>query len=141
MHQKSSRGFTLTELLAVVVILGVLAAIALPSYRESVEQSRSAEANTNLSLIHMAQKVYAVANGGDYYNLGNNLTSADLAAINSNLNIEITSRYYTITSLTANNAGAVKTFSATATRNNVSGTAGSRVYQIDQTGQVNRIDD
>ncbi len=40
------KGFTLVELLAVVVIVGVLASIALPQYTKSVERARAAEAMT-----------------------------------------------------------------------------------------------
>lgn len=48
----AQRGFTLLELLAVVVMLGILAAIALPSYQRSIERSRGAEATTTLGLIY-----------------------------------------------------------------------------------------
>ena len=41
------QGFTLTELLIVVFIVGMLAAIALPQYSKSVERSRTTEALSN----------------------------------------------------------------------------------------------
>ena len=37
-------GFTLVELLVIVMILGILSSIALPQYRRSVERARVAEA-------------------------------------------------------------------------------------------------
>lgn len=51
-------GFTLVELMMVVVILGLLAAIALPSFTRYVKRSRTSEAVTNVHRIYAAQYTY-----------------------------------------------------------------------------------
>jgi len=60
-------GFTLVELMAVVAILGVLAAIALPSYGNYVMQGRASEAVGNLAHIKARQESYR-ADFGMYCN-------------------------------------------------------------------------
>lgn len=56
-HQRSA-GFTLIELMIAIVLVGVLAAVALPSYRDSVRKGRRSEAFTALSTLQQAQERY-----------------------------------------------------------------------------------
>lgn len=60
--QRRQRGFTLVELLIVVVILGIVAGIALPSYRESVVATRRSDGMILLNQILQAQERYFVNN-------------------------------------------------------------------------------
>lgn len=53
------KGFSLVELMVVVAIIGILAAIAWPSYQDSVRRSNRAEAKTELmDIAQRLQKCY-----------------------------------------------------------------------------------
>ncbi len=56
-------GFTLIVLLVVVLIIGILAAVAVPQYQKAVEKSRAAQGLAVLRAVYEAQKVYHMANG------------------------------------------------------------------------------
>ncbi len=57
------KGFTLIEMLVVVLIIGILAAIAFPQYEKAVEKSHAAEALMIVRTIADAEKVYYLATG------------------------------------------------------------------------------
>lgn len=54
----SHKGFTLIELMIVVVIIGILGSIAIPSYREYVKRGKAAEATSNLANLKIRMEQY-----------------------------------------------------------------------------------
>jgi len=63
--RKTRQGFTLVELMLVLVILATLAAIVLPRFTGRTEQAREAAAKTQISTFELALDAFEVDNG--YY--------------------------------------------------------------------------
>ncbi len=61
----NQQGFTLIEVLVVVLIIGILSAIALPQYETAVEKARMSEAMINAKAITDAAQRYFQANPND----------------------------------------------------------------------------
>ena len=75
----SESGFTLVELLVVMLILGLLAAIAIPSFFNQRDKARDADAKEQVRTAQTAMETYATDHDGKY-NSGT-ATAADLQAI------------------------------------------------------------
>ena len=62
-NKKFNKGFTLLEMLVVVLIIGILAGIALPQYQKAVEKTKLTEALLDIKTIQGAAQRYILANG------------------------------------------------------------------------------
>ena len=77
----TARGFTLIELMIGVAIVAILAAVALPQYKDYVSRSRLADASTGLSTIRAQMERYfqdnrTYADTGTFVSPCNNATAS-----------------------------------------------------------------
>ena len=118
-------GFTLMEVMVVIVLMGILAAITVPTFQRAVEQSKADIAVANLRAIWSAERFYWLDNRS-YAGELSQLSALDL--IDSALTSASNPYSYSIATSPDGS-----TFEATATR---SGGAWQGWFQIDQTGTI-----
>lgn len=72
--KKVQRAFSLIELMIVIAILGVVAAVAIPSYNGYISGARLAEAQNNIAALKLAQEEFFLENNSYF-------TGADTSAV------------------------------------------------------------
>ena len=66
-----NRAFTLVEILIVVVILGILAAIVIPQFTSASESAKSSSLVSQLQTLRSQFELYQIQHNGDYPTLAN----------------------------------------------------------------------
>lgn len=94
MLRRNQRGFTLVELMIVVIIVGILAAVAIPMYQGATERAKASEAVAALGTIRGAMRVY-YAEHATYvdpaFTLGAQVTNGSVLDVSDN---DLLGRYF-----------------------------------------------
>jgi type IV pilus assembly protein PilA len=61
-RHRAARGFTLVELLVVIIIVGILAAVSLPNFLNQSAKAKQSEAKQNIGAINRIQSALRIAN-------------------------------------------------------------------------------
>lgn len=124
------RGFTLTEVLMTVVIIGILATMAIPQYNKTLEQTYWRQSRDILMTVYAGQQVYFTLNN-QYFNIVDETDPAQWRQIymdNPNGLPSIPVSF----AVSAAGVGVASTFTAAATRLGT-GPCGGDGLAIDQT--------
>jgi type IV pilus assembly protein PilE len=131
-HYKYVRGFTLIEVMIVVVIIGILVGLAVPKFTRSTVKAKQTEAKLILRQIYTMQQAYREEFDNFWIPAEGVTASAENPEAFAELGIEIMSeaRYtYSIT-------GSDRTFIATAVALNLDTDDTEDKWQIDQDGKL-----
>lgn len=124
---KKQKGFTLMELMIVVAIIGIISAIAFPSYNSYMKKSRRADAKVGLSKL---------ADKQERFYLQNNIYTTSFAATGLNTSTTSDEGYYTFAVTSANTAGFTLSATAVASKAQANDT-GCTVMTLSSTGARN----
>lgn len=140
MSNKREHGFTLIELMIVVVIIGILAALAIPRFMAASSKSKQTEAKGVLKQIHVLQAAYR-QEFDKYWIVAGSMDAANPSTFNRlGLDLAQPARYsYTLTS---GDAG-VSTYLATATvaAPGLDDDPTPDVWTMDQAGNLQAVSD
>lgn len=139
---QSAAGFTLVELLIAVVILGVLLAVAFPSYQDNIRKGRRADAFAALAAVQHAQERHRANNASYAGNLNSTPNAATLPNIsatsgNGHYNLELSDASATGYTATATAPLTSSQYADTACRVLAVWAAGGKLWYGSGTSSVN----
>ena len=94
-------GFTIVELIVVVIVMGAIAGFAIPNYTRSVENAHYQDAMLQLKAIHSAQQIYKARSGQFWPTDGSSHGASDM---NNELNLNLIENGITFTCSSSNPA-------------------------------------
>ncbi len=130
----NKKGFTLIELIVVVIVIGILATFAVPQYLKVVTRGKVAKAKNSLALIVRAEKMYrskydtykACTNNADLVTAADSLSNQSEVGLNK----LITDTDWTYTVPT----GDVTTFIAQASGNTSDSAINAKIISVNEIG-------
>jgi len=82
---RKEKGFTLIELMVVIVIIAILAAVALPNFMGATEKARESAVTSAVKALQTSLEMYAVDHNGTYPSTGTDSDPNALTAISEYL--------------------------------------------------------
>ena len=110
------KGFTLIELIIVVIIIGILATLAIPQYRKATQRAYLGKGKHALSVIASAEKIYR-ADSGKYIAVANTAAAWDGTDLNNMVEVKEIGTDTNFTYAVTSTDGTA--FTATATQTNL----------------------